>query len=477
MADLIGSITGKKGSRRAAKPAEAKPAEAKAKPKADTSKPAPAPKTTATSANTRGPAYLAIFNTSEDCKKDREAIQKKCAPDTTSEADQEKAGNPVKKTGAMGKISAATKGMDKLGRTTSLYNFKHENAWMDKHCDGMWNKPQKLKDASKEFKDAATQSLEKFKDAQSGLIKEALHELGSIALEKAGAAAGKKIAGLLARSVAKNVVGGAAMIITLGTLGTALEAAMLAWTVADAISTATELAAMAGEEGAAALANALDAANMGDKVKAMIADYAQNPDKALAEAMTLQSKFNRCLQAKRCQLVSMSQTSAKAAAKSGNGCCPGQTGHHLLPREMFKRKIQVPTGKLYKNGKPEMESKDDPTNCNEYTDSVHNNAPVVCVEGANNRIGSHGGIHKNIDNLMYTHREHNPVDHISNNDAMDLAVLSHQQTFKPPCDKKCLKAQLKEYYDKLCQNKLKPRGGMGSDVIIDGVDETDSNAR
>ncbi|NHZ66954.1 hypothetical protein F1735_32580 [Massilia sp. CCM 8694] len=237
------------------------------------------------------------------------------------------------------------------------------------------------------------------------------------------------------------------------------------------MSTAAELAALAGAEGAAALASVVDAANMGDKVKKMIADYAAHPDKALADSMTLQSKFNRCLQAKRCQLVAMSQTAPKTAARSGNGCCPGQTGHHLLPSEMFRRKIQVPTGEKYKNGNPKTKSKDDPTNCTGYTDKVHNAAPVVCVEGANNRIASHGEIHKRIDTSMAAHRNQTKSDTITTDEAIDAAIDSHQATFKPICNKACLKAQLKEYYDKICKDNLKPRGGMGSDATIDAPEE------
>ena len=55
-------------------------------------------------------------------------------------------------------------------------------------------------------------------------------------------------------------------------------------------------------------------------------------------------------------------------------------------------------------------------------------------------------------------------DSISNEDAIDKAVESHRETFKPPCDAKCLKAQLKGYYDKLCDGKMKPRGGKGTDI-------------
>jgi hypothetical protein len=217
--------------------------------------------------------------------------------------------------------------------------------------------------------DAVTGSLQKLQGEKWGLVKEGISELADVAKAKVGAAAEKKVAGLLARSVAKNVVGGAAVVGTAGTLGTAVEAGMMAWTVSDVLGTAEELAVMAGAEGAAVLENIKDSIQIKAKAEQLLRDYESKPDKALADTMSTLSKFNRCLQAKRCELVPMRNTPARDAAKSGKGCCPGQTGHHLLPKEMFRRKIDVPvvpeqTVKSGPNkGAPKTKSVDDPTNC------------------------------------------------------------------------------------------------------------------
>ena len=77
-------------------------------------------------------------------------------------------------------------------------------------------------------------------------------------------------------------------------------------------------------------------------------------------------------------------------------------------------------------------------------------------------------IHDKLDKKMKIHRETTGKDSISNEDAIDKAVESHRETFKPPCDAKCLKAQLKGYYDKLCDGKMKPRGGKGTDIEESG---------
>jgi hypothetical protein len=202
-----------------------------------------------------------------------------------------------------------------------------------------------------------------------------------------------------------------------------------------------ELAVMAGDEGPALLANFKGTLDVSKKADELIDSYKKEPAKALADTMRGLAQLNPCMRAKRCQLVPMKETGAKQAAKSGQGCCPGQTGHHLLPAEMFE-------------------------DCPDYgtsSGSVHRNAPVVCTEGTNNTHGSHGAIHEKMEDLMQKHRKKSG-DAITNDQAIDAAVESHTETFKPPCDPRCLKAQLKDYYDKLCNGKLKPRGGKGADT-------------
>lgn len=435
------------------------------------------PNTPATAANTIATSYLDTFNKSPQCTKNREKIEEKCKPEPAQTEAEKKDGKSAKKNGLMARIGDTTHIIDELGRKASNYKRTDANAWVDSHCNGMWYKPTNLKNASEEFNNAVKGSLNKLKDEKWGLLKDSMGELNDIAKAKAGAAAEKKIAGLIARSVAKNVVGGAAVVATAGTVGDILEVAMLAWTVTDVLGTAEELAAMAGEEGAAVLANVQDSVDIQNKVESILKEYEDKPDKALADAMRVMSKLNRCLRAKRCALVPMKNTSAKKAAHSGSGCCPGQTGHHLLPQEMFKRKIdKIIPGDLVKSGpnkgNEKTESINDPDNCAAYTNSMHDNAPVVCVEGTNNTHASHGMIHDKIDALMQRHREKNlGKDSITNDEAIDAAVKSHNETFKPACNPECLRAQLHDYYDKLCVGQLKPRGGKAGDIEKDDEGE------
>lgn len=413
--------------------------------------------------NTKTQAYISAYHSAPSCSKNKSDIATACKAEP-AQSEEDKKRNPQKKEGLMGVVSKASHAMDTLGRVG--YKRDDANAWLDTHCDFMWLKPSGISKVGEEFNKNLIAGLETIKAEKWTLARHAMGELTSVAMEKAGTAATKKLAALGARSVAKNVVGGAAVVVTAGTAGSVLEAGMLAWTATDMIETATELAALVGEEGVLLLENLKDSLNIKEKVDGMLDELKKSPDKALADAMEMAGKFNSCLRFKRCQLVSMAQTSARKAKESGQGCCPGQTGHHLLPKEMFVRKIDVEIPVKVsedRETKPEIEKRNDPSNCEDYTNSMHKNAPVVCVEGTNQYGGSHGKIHGKIDELMKRHRlKHG--DQISNEEAMDTAVKSHQETFKTGCNPDCLKAQLKEYYGQLCVGQLKPRGGTGKDT-------------
>ncbi len=96
---------------------------------------------------------------------------------------------------------------------------------------------------------------------------------------------------------------------------------------------------------------------------------------------------------------------------------------------------------------------------------MHDNAPVVCVEGATHSHATHKLIHNEIDGLMSEHRK-SKGDNITTDDAIKAGIKSHQETFRPKCDEKCLAAQLHQYYDKMCKDQLKPRGGKGLDAPV-----------
>lgn len=135
---------------------------------------------------------------------------------------------------------------------------------------------------------------------------------------------------------------------------------------------------------------------------------------------------NPCITARRCALKPYNATSSPGdQANSGAGCCPGQTGHHVIPGAMFKKNA----GKN-RCAKP----------------YVHGNAPVICVEGADNSAGTHGIAHTELDALIDTYKAQNTNNkHIEYETARDLSIEAVRKV-NPDCTVECLKAQLDAHY-------------------------------
>ncbi|WP_394167149.1 PAAR-like domain-containing protein [Neptunomonas phycophila] len=115
---------------------------------------------------------------------------------------------------------------------------------------------------------------------------------------------------------------------------------------------------------------------------------------------------------------------------SVGGCCPGQTGHHLLPEAWFK-------------------------NCPAYTNSVHRAAPVVCAEGTGHSDGTHGTFHTETDEITKQHLG----EVLSMSRAIELAAEAHKNAVDRDfgerwfgmehCDPDCIKAQLDTFYKQI----------------------------
>jgi hypothetical protein len=194
----------------------------------------------------------------------------------------------------------------------------------------------------------------------------------------------------------------------------------------------------------------LAAKDLDKKVVEILNDYKTQPHKAMADAQTLMAKFNPCLRARKCMLVPYENTtagtgkgatSAIAQANHGNGCCPGQTGHHVMPGAIF-----------YEAG------------CG-YDDKAHEKAPTICLEGTKNapEHGSHGAAHGALGESMKRHRaKHGNL--ISYNDAQDKGLDAIEAAGAKHCNRACLKAQLDAFYrqcNKGDRKNLTAASGMG----------------
>lgn len=425
---------------------EKKEAKPKKEPKTEAEKQAAAKKKAAQSAaNTRAQLYLDKFDTSPKCKDNKDKIANKCK---TKEDKPEDPKKPTKKKSnivtvigtAAHAVDDAAKAAYKLGG----YKPNESNAWVEGHCAGLWAKPSSK--GIEKYGKQIQESLEKLKSAKLEMLGKAADKLYDLAKEKLTPGyVLQKAGGMAVRSVAKEVV---AVVLAPTGIGTAGSVALTAWTVKDVIETATELATAIGPEGLAVLEEINALKNIDKKVDEVLKKYKENPMAAAADGQELMARFNPCVAARRCQLVPYNNTDSLKAAKTGSGCCPGQTGHHLLPNEMFQE-------------------------CGAYTEQIHKAAPTVCVEGVNNSHGSHGKIHTAMDELMKFHGRQKG-DAISTQDAISEAAKSHKRTF-PGCNSDCLEQQLHAYYDGLCDGKMKPRGGLGG-ADKDAGDGTNPNA-
>ena len=135
--------------------------------------------------------------------------------------------------------------------------------------------------------------------------------------------------------------------------------------------------------------------NYGDKKPAAVA----------ADAMDVLATVNDCTRARKCQLVKYNDTKKGAFENLGDkqpACCPGQTGHHLIPDVAATN-----------------------SSCSNYKEGE---APTVCVEGTTHGHGSHQRIHKalkeSLDNALS-----GSSNTLSLDDYIDAAASSHAKAF------------------------------------------------
>lgn len=148
------------------------------------------------------------------------------------------------------------------------------------------------------------------------------------------------------------------------------------------------------------------------------------------------------------------------------GCCPGQTGHHLVPSSWAK------------------------SACPNYDERDY---PVVCAEGTSQYMGTHGSLHTHLDEIVYEQHGIKKL-RVKNDDpesfvfigkehegkkkgAFDMAIAAHQQMYPnskdcamcfwngEPCNEECLRAQLEDAY-KDCKGDFKAQ------LITSGQDDT-----
>lgn len=357
--------------------------------------------------NTRRHVYIDTAAAKGTCAKDIGAIDKKCKPETPTE----KEGRQKKAPGPLGKIKLP-------GHVGTATNPGAQ--WINDHCEFLMIKPSSPEEMFKELEKIPSQMAE---------------DLGVQALEAVEAKAKDKleraIEAKLAKTAGKQIAARVGSFLGGPWTGIAVNAGMTIDGANDALNAAKEFPELAKEieQTAAKIkdAKAQISEIQGHLDKYKKADGSYNKQEMVTDMMTAAAKLNPCIRARRCALVPYKETKNPNAGRDGNGCCPGQTGHHVLPSAMFD-------------------------GCADYDPNA---APTVCVEGVNNKHGSHGAMHETLGNelkkLQYINQSPIPKGaQVTKQDAISAGVTSVQKTFpESGCDKKCLAAQLNAFYDRV----------------------------
>ncbi|MCU7850388.1 MAG: DUF4150 domain-containing protein [Candidatus Thiodiazotropha sp. (ex Lucinoma kastoroae)] len=374
-----------------------------------------------TPSNTALFPYVSRSFWGHDCKKEEDRIKKACEP----EKDQSESKKTLRKESKLKKL------LNKKRPANSGKGRRDKKAWhwTDDHCDGLHVALDSMEKA-KEYANEMEEVFNSIPDELNilGAIEDELKDMALNAGLKAGgkwvAKAGLKQAAGTSVPLAGNI-------------------AMAAWSVYDGICAISEVS-----EIKAAAEQALEQLDVLKSKATEITDLSKefenysnlSDEDQLKKAQELSTQgqdllatANDCTRARKCNLVPYKADGlgnpmgkrkvSKVESANNGGCCPGQTGHHLIPEASVKGA------------------------CPNYD---HGAAPTVCAEGTSQNMGSHKRLHQALAGEHQTLAADGkiaPDGSMSMDDAMDAAADSHQDAFPASkCSKKCIRAQLEPYY-------------------------------
>ena len=372
----------------------------------------------ATTPNTSTSYYLDTKDEKEKCAKDLADVDKKCAPDP--------------------KNKSRGKGRPKSRQT---HKDGHKDAdWVLDHCGPLMVQPGlgNFEEWRQEFGDIQG-SIKKIADTLKDNV---IAKLEQEALEYTG----KQIAKLAVR---RGLTG---WIPIVGWVMTAVDVAV---TAHDAIGkvkaineTVTDLKGTVDrlKEAADKISGTLN------KYKDQLKDFGklskEQQKKVAREVMAdIQSAYgdaDPCLRARKCLLVPFNKDLPYKWA--GKGCCPGQTGHHLMPDAMFRDPVGTEKARAdykAKHGNMKGWSRDMAPTRACWSNYKEGPSPTICVEGNNQYSGSHGAMHKLTSEKLKFKGALGKAD-MPYTDARDLVLDEVSKIYG--CSKECLQAQLDNYY-------------------------------
>ncbi len=389
----------------------------------------------ATSPNTGTFTYLDKNIAKKTCEKEKKAIEKHCGP----EDETEKTRRQQQSRGGAGSL------LSKLKLPAKKDKVRKGNAnWINDHCEFLMVKPSDPNGLLKQLQDLPENMAEQ-------LGKSALEKVISEAKQKIEHEIEEKVVKIMAKKGAQKVAGRALSLLT-GPFAIVINVAMTAYDVYDAAKTYQDVAAefeSKFKEIKNTADKLADVERQINEVRDQLthsryqnADGSFSPQKMVSDVMYAAAELNPCIRARRCSLVPFEQVERL----DGKGCCPGQTGHHLLPSAMFD-------------------------GCAAYDEKK---APVLCVEGHSNWAGSHHVVHERLKQRLgqLTDRQGDsipPGTAITKKEAIDAGAKSLADAFPlSKCDKSCIEAQLNKHYGNLNCTPKNKSGASGGDAETAG---------
>ncbi|MBT3048517.1 MAG: PAAR-like domain-containing protein [Candidatus Thiodiazotropha sp.] len=312
------------------------------------------------------------------------------------------------------------KSKKKHGSRSSTNKNKDQNkpsSWKHGHCDGLMKLPKKI--SMKDLEDLIPKIEDKIKslDLIDGVKQKVMDTIQDKVLTKGLKMAAKK-----------------PLQAVLGPLG-------WAWAAYDVIDAAVEVYQIKNyldeitAEAKRIKQSIQDLPNKLKEVQAAIKNGDQEKaSELMAEMQQYIALMDACIRARKCMLVPFNDNKKSPRTNMNNkkGCCPGQTGHHMIPDGYMRKK----------------------TICHKYTEG---SAPTVCVEGTTQTHGSHGSIHRKKEKHVVKKLSNGTIEY---EDVRDAAIKAHRSTFPLSlCSSQCLLKQLDNYYHDRCENHRGLFGG------------------
>jgi hypothetical protein len=425
-----------------------KSANAGGKAKSSSGNGSPAPKSGAgTPANTSSFHYFANQHMAAACKADKERIHKAC---DTPEGQKESADSAGKarldtrvappgsaKARLQSSFKRGVRALDGVGKVKSKYKNNKQNDWLQQHCTGLWNKPGGTKESTEGFQEQIKKDVDEAIANYKTLGQENLDKIRNFADDYMKGHASEVAQGMAEKAAQRTALYRIPVVNGLVAFYSRWEGlGTLIGNVAGAIATDD-------------MARKFDALqkemqDISEKLAELEGLVKGGLEDAMANTMSALALANPCIKARKCLLVPYKDADKTA---KGNGCCPGQTGHHVLPGAMFSKYAPVTETKTDSKGLSTSTTTMKavgPRDCWKKYD--HNSALTMCLEGTTNRAtnGSHGLAHKGTAEVL---------DDVLGKPDMSYTEAKERiskMLAKPyGCNPDCIKAQLDESYKKM----------------------------